>query len=48
MQPQLMLVARGRGEEPSEEEGFDKLLPANKADHLCHRTWQEQQVFICP
>ena len=27
----------GEGEE--EEEGFDKLLPANKADHLC-QLWQ--------
>ena len=33
-------------EEKEAEEGFYKLLPANKADHLCHRMTRTTGVCI--
>ena len=35
-------------EEEEQEEDFYKLLPANKADHLCHRMARTTGVFCRP
>jgi len=34
--------------EEEEEEELYKLLPANKADHLCQRMARTTGAFICP